>query len=137
MIIQHLNWLAVVVSAIAYFALGAIWFNPKVFGTIWAKAHGIGEITEADKKGMPRLMVVTFMLCFIGAIVTGYFIIAVNSWTWMKGAKIGLLAGGGFAGVSLAMNYLYTRKPISIIVIDSLYHVIGFIVCGIITSVWR
>ena len=27
-----LNWLAVIVAAIAYFALGAIWFAPPVFG---------------------------------------------------------------------------------------------------------
>lgn len=33
-VLGDLNWLAVVVAAIAYFALGALWYAPPVFGTI-------------------------------------------------------------------------------------------------------
>lgn len=142
MIIQHLNWLAVAVSAIAYFALGAIWFNTKVFGTIWMKEHNIGTPTEEDKKKMPMLMVSTFILCIIGAIAIGYFSYAVNSLhsgpiTWMRGVKIGLIAGIGFSGVGIAMNYLYTRKSWTLILIDAGYHIVGMIISGIIMSVWN
>lgn len=137
MIIQHLNWLAVAVSALAYFALGAIWFNPKVFGTLWMKGHGITGPTEEDKKRMPMMMMTTLVLCFIGATTAGYFCYAVNSWDWMRGAKIGAMGGIGFAGVGLAMNYMYTRKPLSVIIIDTSYHVVGMVMAGVIMSVWR
>jgi len=136
MLIQYFNWLAIAVAAIAYFSLGAIWFNPKVFGTAWMKGHGIIP-NEEDKKNMGKVMAMTFVLCFIGAMVSCYFVYAVNSWTWMTGAKIGLVAGCGFSGVAIAMNYMYTRKPMSLIIIDSSYHVIGFIICCVILSVWR
>ena len=137
MIIQYLNWLAVAVSPIAYFVLGAVWFNPNVFGKTWMKGHNIGEPTEGDKKGMPKLMAMTFVLCFIGAMVMGYFVYALNSWTWMTGAKIGLIAGCGFTGVGIAMNYMYTKKSLGLIIIDTSYHVVGFMICGIILSMWR
>ena len=136
MIIQHLNWLAVAVSALAYFSLGAIWFNPKVFGTVWMKGHGITP-TEEDKKNMGKMMLSTLVLCFIGAITAGYFCYAINSWDWMRGAKIGFIAGCGFTGVGIAMNYMYTKKPLSVIIIDSAYHVVGMVTAGVIMSVWR
>src|SRR3989304_149705 len=114
MIITHLNWLAVAVSAIAYFSLGAIWFNPKVFGTIWMKGHGITEPTEEEKKRMPMMMATTLVLCFIGAITMGYFVEVFSfyqvNWRWYSGVKVGLIAGCGFTGVGMAMNYMYTRK---------------------------
>ena len=147
MIFQHLNWLSVAISAIAYFALGAIWFNQKVFGTMWMKGHNIGTVTEEDKKRMPIMMLSTLILCFIGATAMGYFSFALNSLhpgviedssvQAMKGAKLGAIAGIGFSGIGIAMNYLYTRKSFLIIAIDASYHVIGMIITGIITSVWR
>ncbi|HLG40808.1 MAG TPA: DUF1761 domain-containing protein, partial [Chitinophagaceae bacterium] len=76
MIVQHLNWIAVLVSGLAYFALGAIWFNKNVFGTMWMKAHNISPPTAEDKKQMPKMMIGTFVLCIIGAMVTGYFVYA-------------------------------------------------------------
>lgn len=140
MIIQNLNWLAVAVSALAYFCLGAIWFNPNVFGKVWMKGHGLTP-TEEDKKRMPMMFAVTFILCFIGAIAVGYFVYVFSfyevNWRWYSGAKVGLIAGCGFAGVAIAMNYMYTRKSWTLIIIDSAYHVVGMVMAGIIMSVWR
>ena len=141
MIIQHLNWLAVAVSAIAYFILGAIWFNPKVFGTAWMKGHGIAAPTEEDKKRMPMIMISTFILCFIGAITLGYFVEVFRfyqvNWRWYSGLKVGLVGGLGFTGVGIAMNYMYTKKSIKLIIIDSSYHIVGMMIAGVIMSVWR
>ena len=141
MIIQHLNWLSVAVSALAYFALGAIWFNPKVFGTIWMKGHGIAAPTEEDKKKMPMMMLTTFILCFIGTIALAYFIHVFSfytvNWQWYSGVKVALVGGIGFTGVAMAMNYMYTKKPLLLIIIDSSYHIAGMAIAGIIMSVWR
>ena len=140
MIIQDLNWLAVVVSALAYFSLGAIWFNPNVFGKIWMKGHNITP-NEEDKKRMPMVMLTTLVFCFIGAIAMGYFVNVFNfyqvNWRWYSGVKVGLVAGIGFTGVGIAMNYMYTRKSWTVIIIDSAYHVVGLVIAGIIISVWR
>ena len=141
MIIQHLNWLAIAVSAVAYFILGAIWFNPKVFGTAWMQGHGITAPTEEDKKRMPMIMISTFILCFIGAITLGYFVEVFRfyqvNWRWYSGVKVGLVGGLGFTGVGIAMNYMYTKKSIKLIIIDSSYHIVGMMISGVIMSVWR
>lgn len=38
-----LNWLAVIVSAVVYFVIGAAWFTPAVFGKPWMAAIGFDE----------------------------------------------------------------------------------------------
>ena len=141
MIIQQINWLAVLTSTLAYFMLGAIWFNPKVFGSVWMKGHNIGAVTEEDKKKMPMMMITTFVLCFIGVIAMDYFVEVFRvyqvNWRWYSGVKVGLVAGCGFSGVGIAMNYMHTRKSWTLIIIDSSYHVAGMVIAGIILSVWR
>ena len=37
----NVNWIAVIVGAVAAFLLGWIWYSPKVFGTKWAEGVGI------------------------------------------------------------------------------------------------
>ena len=32
-----LNWLAVLVAALVYFILGAIWYAPPIFGRAWMR----------------------------------------------------------------------------------------------------
>ena len=36
-----LNWLAVIVAALAYFAIGAVWYAPPAFGRAWMAAGGM------------------------------------------------------------------------------------------------
>jgi hypothetical protein len=40
-VLGDLNWLAVIVATLAFFALGAAWYAPKVFGDVWMRAGGI------------------------------------------------------------------------------------------------
>ena len=37
------NWLAVIVAAVAMFGLGAVWYSPALFVNQWAKAAGGGR----------------------------------------------------------------------------------------------
>ena len=38
---DDLNWLAVIVAALAYWVLGAIWYNDAVMGKKWQEATGV------------------------------------------------------------------------------------------------
>ena len=35
---MEINFLAILVASLSTMVIGAIWYNPKVFGTIWMKA---------------------------------------------------------------------------------------------------
>ena len=44
-VLSDLNWLAVS-AALAYFALGALWYAPPIFGKVWADAGGFASRSE-------------------------------------------------------------------------------------------
>ena len=140
MIIQHLNWLAVAVAAIAYFMLGAIWFNPNVFGKVWMKGHNISTPTEEDKKKMPMMMLMTLVMCFVATVCLAYLINAFSgytvNWRWYSGVKIALVASA-FACVGVGLNHMYTKKSMMTTIIDAGYHVAGLVAAGMILSVWH
>jgi hypothetical protein len=48
-----LNWLAVFVAALAYFAIGALWYAPPVFGKVWMAAGGMATRSRAPARA-PR-----------------------------------------------------------------------------------
>ena len=65
-LLTNINWLAVIIGAVASFALGWLWYSPKMFGTKWAT--GSGMTLEPGTK-MPMLAMVaqagsTFVLAW-------------------------------------------------------------------------
>lgn len=130
-------WLHIAVAGIAYFALGAIWYTPAVFGKYWAVQHNI-QMTEETKKRMPMLMVSTFLLTITLALAMGLLLHLMQApGTCMSGIKAGLFVGGAFCALPVGINYLYTAKPIKLWFIDAGYHVAGLTLTGIILSVWH
>lgn len=141
MILTHLNYLAVIVATLAYFALGAIWFSPMLFSKPWMAGHGItmpeGDEAKARmRKEMPKMMLVTLILCFIGTLGMGYLETAACTFNWMGGAKIGIVAGG-FILIAMALSHMYTKKSFKLTLIDAGYHIVGLIIVGVILAVWR
>lgn len=61
---MEINWLALLTSALIPLVVGAVWYNPKVFGTAWMKASGM--TMESIQSGNKLLLFgLTFLLgCF-------------------------------------------------------------------------
>jgi hypothetical protein len=136
-IFSDINWLAVLVAAIAYFALGAIWYNKGVFGTKWATGHGLNMNDPEARKGAGKIMIFSFLCFILITIALAFLVVKLNLTVFMSGVKLGLITGVGFSWMAIAISYLYTKKPTSIHVIDGLYHVLGQIVASIILCLWR
>jgi hypothetical protein len=59
----HINFVAVLLSALIPLAVGGLWYNPKVFGTVWMKAAGM---TLEDAKNANMLK--TFSILILASI---------------------------------------------------------------------
>jgi len=53
-VLGDLNWLAVLVAALAYFAIGALWYAPPLFGKAWMAAGGM-TTPEAGSRPSPAI----------------------------------------------------------------------------------
>ena len=135
--LSNLNWLHILVAALAYFALGALWYS-FLFQKQWIRYHNIDMNDPEGKKGVGVIMLLSFVWTFI--IVTGLAILTykiASMGSVMSAAKLGLTTGICFSALAISMTYLYLKKPLGLHFIDGGYHVAGQIVAAIIMVVWK
>ena len=136
--LSHVNWLAVLVAAVAYFMLGALWYSKALFGTKWAQLIKLDMNNPDLKKGMGGMMISTFVLILVVCFGLETMIVKVNfAQEFTYGIKLGLLTGLAFATTAVSINYVYERKPSNLYLISNGYHVIGHIIAATILVVWR
>lgn len=134
-ILSNLPWLQILVAAVAYFALGAIWYGP-LFSKAWIRGHQI-NINDADaKKGVAGIMITSFL--FLVVICIGLVVIreVASIHGTVQAVKWGAFIGVCFAMTTTSMSYVYMKKPISVHLIDGLYHVVGMIIAMVILVLW-
>src|SRR5215218_5067207 len=134
---SHINWLAVLVAAIAYFALGALWFSKPVFGGKWVALHKINIEGPEAKKGVGAIMFGSFILMLIATIGLAILVARFHLYEAISGIKLGLFTGICFACTAISVTYLYIKKPAASHFIDGLYHVVGQIIAAIILCLWK
>ena len=71
---MEINFYALIVAALSTMAIGFIWYNPKVFGTVWMREAGV---TEESMKGanMIRIFVMSIIYAFLISFVLQMIVI--------------------------------------------------------------
>lgn len=133
---SDLNWLHILVAAIAYFMLGAIWYSP-LFGKQWVAYQKIDMNNPDAKKGVAGIMTGSFLWMFITSAGLAVLIEKLQLDTAGSGVGLGLLTGICFSASAISVTYLYVKKPFGLHLIDSLYHIIGQIIAAVILCIWR
>jgi hypothetical protein len=134
---SDVNYLAVIVAALAYFALGAIWYIPPAMGGVWQKAGGI-EIAEGEAPN-PMVFVGTYVSYLVAGLATALLAVGTGTDSAAEGVVLGLVVGVGFAFTAAAVSALYDRKPQPMTwwLVNGIFNVVGLTVVALIISVWR
>jgi len=61
---MEMNWIAIFVSALTTLVVGFIWYNPKVFGTIWMKENGLTQ-EELRNGNMLKIFGLTYIFSLL------------------------------------------------------------------------
>lgn len=132
--IQNLNVWAILAGTISAFVLGGIWYSPPIFGKVWMREAGIKD--PKMKKGHSVMVYsLSFILCLIAAAVFA-FILGPDPMLELAiatGAVIGLC----FVATSYGINYLFSGKSLKLFLIDAGYHVVKFVLFGLIMGLWH
>ncbi|MEJ7913593.1 MAG: DUF1761 domain-containing protein [Chitinophagaceae bacterium] len=135
--ISGINWLAVLVAAFPYFALGALWYG-LLFSKKWIAYQGIDVNDQEFKKGTSGIMTSSFFLMLITCVGLALLISSLeNDPTITTGIITGALTGLLFSFTAISISYLYVKKPAALHFIDGLYHVCGQIIAAVILCIWR
>ncbi|WP_430400176.1 DUF1761 domain-containing protein [Flavobacterium sp.] len=160
---MEINFYAILAAALSSFVVGFIWYNPKVFGTIWMKE--IGMTDEKAKEGnMLKIFGLTFVFAFLLAffmqpltihqfsalgMVGGDAVSAKPSYgefmndygdafrTFKHGAFHGILAGLFISLPVIATNCLFEQKSFKYAAITSGYWIVVMSIMGGIICAWK
>lgn len=139
---SSINWLAVLVAAIAFFALGALWYGP-IFGKKWQRGVNLSD-EEMKSANMGKLFGSAFVLALLISLGMAMFFFGFAAepgcevpMTVSMGAIYGLMTGVFFLLPSISMNYLFARKGVALMLIDSGYHIVAYTMLGVILAAWQ
>jgi Protein of unknown function (DUF1761) len=126
-----INLWAVLAAAVSAFVLGGLWYSPAVFLKVWSLESGIGY--PPPKGGHPaRVFSVAFLFSLISAFAFAW-------WLGPKpelehAARQGLYVGFGFVAASFGINYQFANRTFKLWLIDAGYHVVQFVLYGVVLA---
>ncbi|HNN72453.1 MAG TPA: DUF1761 domain-containing protein, partial [Ferruginibacter sp.] len=92
---DYLNWIAIIVAALAYFALGALWYSKVLFANRWIADLKL-DVNDPDaKKGMGMMFGGSLVLMFVQCLAIGILAgrLGISGAGWMSGLKLGAFTG--------------------------------------------
>lgn len=136
MVLQNLNWLAIIVAGVIYFVIGALWYSPLLFSNLFMKYRGITR-EEIQSSGNPTEYLLTLIGDLISALVLAIVLQLAQSVSVTDGIAVGLLVALGFALPSTLTYTVFSGPHKMLWAIYSGYQLVGFAVMGIILTLWK
>lgn len=136
-VLGDLNWLAVLVATIAYFALGGVWFATPVFGKPWMRS--LGWAPAEDEKFSVAYYIGPLVTCFVASLAVAMLAAAAGADSFGDGLVLGVVTGVGLAGAVLVVTgYFDPKKPKPMVwtAITGGYHLVGLVIAAVIVSTW-
>lgn len=123
-----INWLGVGLGAVAFFAVGALWYT-VLFGKAWQREAGLSD--EQLKTGFNPAL--TYGVCFglellVALTLAHQFAMTTPSDRAKMMIAIGY--GIGLMAPAVAINYLYQRKSLKLFAIDAGHFIVGMAAMG-------
>ena len=122
-----INYVAVVVAAVAGFFAGALWYG--ALGRHWAAALGK---SRDELKPTPGPFITSAVALLVMAYVLAGTIGHLGAVTWSNGAIVGAMLWAGFVITSLAVNYAFQGARRVLVLIDGGHWLIVLVLMGLI-----
>jgi hypothetical protein len=135
MTLEGVNWLAVIVSAIAYFILGALWYSPLLFANLFVKYRGV-PAEQLQSQGQPIEYLLTFIGDLVMALVLAILIKAAAAGTLLDGIVVGVVVAAGIAATSTFIYTIFAGPHRGLWAIYSGYQLVAFAIMGAILAIW-
>jgi uncharacterized protein DUF1761 len=122
------SWIALIVGALAFYFLGAIWYT-FLFRRPWMADMDIDPNTPVQSPG-PKLLIGSFVVALVLAGVTEKL---VGNGDTGHGLCVGIGIGAALAAV-MGQNALYDTRPARLWVINAGYAFVGAVIVGVIAG---
>jgi hypothetical protein len=121
----NVNWLAVVIAAIANMVIGFLWYSNWAFGKSWSSLQGGRMMGQA-----PGPIVLVVVAAIVQAITMAWFAANTGTNSGSAGALLGLFVGLGFIAPAMFADVIFAGRPPRLHAITAGYQVVAAIVQG-------
>jgi hypothetical protein len=128
-----LNWLAVLVAALAWFAFSAIWYSIPPLSNAWQRA---AKVTPGEGPPLVMILIPTFIGYFVTSTVIALIATALSGDDVVNGLALGVALGVGFGIVGAVVNQMYEQKGGSYWLINGVNAMIAYSIVAVIVTVW-
>jgi hypothetical protein len=132
----HFNHLALLVSALILWMLGAAWYSPALFAKHWMAELGIRKDAMNRKSMIPGMIA-----SFIGDLILSFVLMHVLGWAGVTtlgwGVFVGALVWLGFFVAPALPQGIYENRSFKLFAINAGYWFVGLIIVGGLLAVWR
>ena len=125
---MDINWLAVALGTLAFFAVGALWYG-VLFGKAWQRETGVTERPKGA--GVARVMGLTLLAEFVVVLTLGHMFAFLRP---DDHAKLMIATGFGLAIMTpaIGIDYLHQGKSLKLFLIDASHFIVGMAVVGLV-----
>jgi hypothetical protein len=123
-----MNWTAILLATVVFFALGAVWYT-ALFGKAWQREVGLSAEQLTTGRNMMLVMGGCILLEFVVVLMLGHLFARIQP---SDRAKMMMAVGFGLAimAPAIGINYLYQRKSLKLFLIDAGHFVAGMTAVG-------
>ncbi len=122
-----MNWLAIIIAAVANMVIGTLWYGTWAFGKSWMtlSGHTMGGGMESGP-----LYAMTAVAAVVQAVTMSWFVSQTGANSGAAGAIIGLYVGLGFVATAMFAEVLFAGRHPRLYAITAGYSVVAAIVQG-------
>jgi len=132
--LSDLNWLAIAVATIAWFAFSAIWYSVPPLSAAWQRASKVD--VSGDGPPLALLFIPTLIGYFVTTIVIGLIVAATGTAEVSDAIILGVTLGVGFGAVGALVNQVYEGKGSTYWLINGVNAVIAYSIVAVILALW-
>ena len=133
---SNINHVAVWIAGVVQFMFGAGWYT--LLGKTWMEGIGKDEVQLAAEIGhSPLPYIISLATGLVIAYTLAWLLPKVGAASAAGGAKTGALLGLALIGSTLAQNYGFEARPLSLWLINAGYMIVGMAIMGAIVGHWR
>ena len=139
----NINWIAVIVAAVAHFVIGFLWYS-VFFMKPWMKEMGLAKLSPKQRKEgmkeMPKNMAINFVTLLVTAWVLSYVIAYAGAFYKVTGLQAGIQSAAwvwlGFYATTLVNQVLWEKRSWKLYGINVSHHLVGLLAMGAILGAW-
>lgn len=132
-----INYLAVILAAVAAFMVGAVWYSPLLFGKAYAELRGLAADAVAATRPPIGELLGEFARNLVVAVVLAGFAAQLSVGDWKAGLQLGACVWVGFQAMLLLGAPLHEGMPWKLYALHAGDALVKTLLQGVIIGAWR